>query len=142
MGFDLRFNYRKLAKANHYLRRNPGCHFFATNTDAQFPNAGLLYPGTGCFVSALSVACGQDPVVFGKPHPTMLECILDKFKLDPRRCLMVGDRIDTDILFGKQGGLKTLCVLTGVTRKGDLEELDCTIQPDYVLESVAGLNTS
>lgn len=142
VGFDLLFNYRKLCKANYYLRNNVDCPLFATNTDASYPNAGQLYPGTGCFVDAIETASGQKAKVFGKPHSTLMECILKKFHLDPKHTCMVGDRLDTDIVFGKQSGLQTLLVLTGVTQKADLQNKLAENQtPDHILECFADLFT-
>ena len=66
----------------------------------------------------------------------MMETIAKRFDLDPARTCMVGDRLDTDILFGKSGNLKTLLVLSGVT--GD-EWKDHEIQADYVLDVIGDL---
>lgn len=89
-------------------------------------------------VAALTTAIGKEPTVFGKPHPPMLQCIMDCLQLVPGRCCMVGDRLDTDIAFGKNGGLKTLLVLTGVTTMK--EALASSIVPDYIASSLAVLN--
>ncbi|KAJ3026350.1 UNVERIFIED_CONTAM: hypothetical protein HDU68_005795 [Siphonaria sp. JEL0065] len=112
-GFDLDLNYKKLAKAFT-------CHL-----------------STGALLASLSAPLGRRPVVIGKPEPTMMEVIVNKFHLNRERTCMVGDRLDTDILFGQQGGLKTLLVLTGVTPSEGLEKQE--IQADYVIDSLGSL---
>ncbi len=139
-GFDINISYTKLAKAFTYLHSNPSCHFLATNDDSTFPTGGTVYPGiiyvklddersdgvcimfvfknktflgTGALLSALSHPLGRKPKVLGKPHQTMLDVIIAQNHLDRNRTCMVGDRLNTDIEFGKLGGLKTLLVLTG-----------------------------
>jgi 4-nitrophenyl phosphatase len=139
-GFDLEFNYKKLAKAFTYLHGKPDVHFLATNSDRTFPAAnGTVYPGTGALLASLSHALQREPVVIGKPHQPMLDAIVDAGHLDRGRTLMVGDRLDTDIAFGKHGGLRTLLVLTGVTKATDLHGLPADQQPDYVLSSLGAL---
>ena len=75
----------------------------------------------------------------GKPNPMTLKVALDLLGLPPERCLMVGDRIVTDILMGKKTGLATALVMTGVTSWETLEASE--IEPDYVLNSVVELRT-
>lgn len=65
----------------------------------------------------------------------MLDTILRRFSLDPERTCMVGDRLDTDILFGKRGGLKTVLCLSGVTKTWEDKE----IKADFVVEVVGDL---
>lgn len=140
VGFDIDLNYRKLAQAATHLRYNPGCLFYATNTDATYPLNGRLFPGTGTMVRALQTAVGREPdLVFGKPNQLLLRCIEEKFHLDAERCCMVGDRLDTDIAFGQAGGMKTLLVLSGVTQPKDLDGLDALKRPDYCLPDLSHL---
>ncbi|KAJ3089167.1 hypothetical protein HK102_007047 [Quaeritorhiza haematococci] len=111
-GMDIDISYTKYAKAFTYLHSNPDCHFLATNDDLTFPAGGTVYPGTGALLAALKAPLNRSPKVLGKPHQTMLDVIVDKYHLNKERTCMVGDRLDTDIEFGKKGGLKTLLVLT------------------------------
>jgi len=112
-GLDVKINYTKLSKAFQYLTRNPGCQFLVTNDDSTFPSADGLLPGAGSISAPLRFALERDPISIGKPAKTMLDCIQSKVKFDPARTIMVGDRLNTDILFGQAGGLATLLVLTG-----------------------------
>jgi len=133
VGFDLHINYQKLARAQYYLR-DEQCDFVATNTDSTFPTNGTLFPGTGTIVAAVECASDRKPVVIGKPNQVFMDCITEATGLDPARTCMIGDRLDTDILFGLQAGLATLLVLTGVTKSEDLPH--SSITPDHVMASL------
>lgn len=121
-GLDFHINYLKLALAYHYLRR--GAVFLATNTDSTLPAAGTLFPGAGATTAAALSAMlgGRKPVALGKPSQKMMEAIEGKFRFERGRACMVGDRLDTDIRFGVEGGLGgTLAVLTGVSTREEWE---------------------
>ncbi|RKO99385.1 hypothetical protein CXG81DRAFT_30218 [Caulochytrium protostelioides] len=141
MGFDLHINYVKLARAYTYLRTRREVAFYATNTDLQFPAANqTMYPGTGALISVLTTALDREPdAVLGKPSPHMLDVILESRHLDPKRTLMVGDRLDTDIAFGKHGGLGTLLVLSGVTSLDLVDQATGEARPDYIAPSIGHL---
>ncbi|KAJ3411836.1 hypothetical protein HDV05_001678 [Chytridiales sp. JEL 0842] len=131
-GFDLNINYKKLAKAFTYIHHNPDCHFLATNSDLTFPAKG-----TGALLAALAAPLHRKPTILGKPEPTMLEVIISKYHLDPKRTCMVGDRLDTDILFGQTGGLKTLLVFSGVTSPA--EAAKSHIKADYQMNKLGDM---
>ncbi|SLM34419.1 4-nitrophenylphosphatase [Lasallia pustulata] len=119
-GLDFHLNYLKLSLAYHYLRR--GAVFLATNTDSSLPSAGALFPGAGAVSAPLVKMVGREPLSLGKPSQAMMDAIEGKFRFERARACMVGDRLDTDIRFGIEGGLGgTLAVLTGVSRKEEWE---------------------
>ncbi|MCJ1376146.1 hypothetical protein MMC20_007386 [Loxospora ochrophaea] len=119
-GLDFHINYLKLALAHHYIQR--GAVFLATNSDSTLPSAGGLFPGAGAISAPIRTACGKEPLALGKPSQKMMEAIEGKFRLDRKRTCMVGDRVNTDIKFGVEGGLGgTLAVLTGVSKKEEWE---------------------
>ncbi|KAG9285800.1 hypothetical protein G9A89_013225 [Geosiphon pyriformis] len=135
-GFDLHFNYRKLAKAFTYLRSNQNCIFLLTNDDITYPSNGTLFPGSGSLAAPLITALNRKPDgVMGKPNKPMLDCIIQKFNLNVDRTCMIGDRLDTDIQFGINGGASTLLVLTGVSTEQEILSEDATIIPDYYITS-------
>jgi ribonucleotide monophosphatase NagD (HAD superfamily) len=125
VGFDHHFNYPKMVEATSYAYKNESCLFVATNDDAVFPSSGsnkVVIPGTGTFVNAVKTSVGRDPVILGKPHPTMWEVLHQLHGLDPNRSCMVGDRLDTDIAFAANCGLGfSLAVLSGICT---IEEID------------------
>jgi 4-nitrophenyl phosphatase len=124
-GLDVHINYLKLSLAFHYLRR-PGMRFLATNLDATLPHSHGLFPGAGSIPASLvnmmrSVHSDVEPLAMGKPNQAMMDAVEGRFKLQRSRTCMVGDRLNTDIRFGIEGGLGgTLGVLTGVMREEDL----------------------
>ncbi|KAH9817874.1 HAD-like domain-containing protein [Melampsora americana] len=142
-GFDMHINYKKLAKAHRYLIENEDCHFILTNDDSTFPTDGSIFPGSGAISAPLRYALAgkKTPIVVGKPNQPMLDCILDKHQLDRSKTCMVGDRLDTDILFGINGQLSTLLVLTGVVKKAEVEKSDAKIIPEFVIESLGDFAT-
>jgi arabinose operon protein AraL len=132
--FDRTFDYRKLNIGFQALRR--GARFFATNADATCPIAGGEIPDAAAVIGALE-GCSKRKVelVVGKPSLLIVEVALEQLGLPAGECLMVGDRVETDILMGHRAGMTTALVLTGVTRRADLTHAPA--QPDYVLESIA-----
>ncbi|GAB7358538.1 hypothetical protein MBLNU230_g2600t1 [Neophaeotheca triangularis] len=121
-GLDYHLSYLKIALGQAYIRR--GAKFLATNTDSTLPSANSLFPGAGATSAPLVKASGQEPLALGKPSQAMMDAIEGKFQsegksqFDRSRTCMIGDRLDTDIRFGIEGGLGgTLAVLTGVSTK-------------------------
>ena len=140
VGFDRNFNYYKTQYATLCIRENPGCLFIATNTDAvTHLTAAQEWAGNGAMVGAIKGSTKQEPIVVGKPAPFMLDYIASKFDIRKDQICMVGDRLDTDILFGKDGGLRTLLVLSGVTDEATLRSPDNTIHPDFYTSKIADL---
>ncbi len=135
--WDRDFSYRKLDHALQAIRN--GARLVATNPDVACPMAGDVYvPDCGAIVAAIE-ACSMRPVdVFaGKPSTLMADLALQRLGVAAADCLMVGDRVNTDILFGQNAGMGTALVLTGAGRLTPLEEGPC--RPDFVLESIAEL---
>lgn len=117
IGLDNDFNYRKLCIATVLLQRNPDALLIATNLDA-FDLVGFdarHLPGNGALVSAVEMASGRSAINVGKPSQTLSELIMDVYGLKAEETLMVGDRLDTDIKFGNDSGMKSALVLTGCT---------------------------
>jgi len=139
VGADWRFSYSKAAYAFRALS-NPGCLFISTNQDNTFPSANRLLPGGGCAVAMLRHAYGKDAFNIGKPAPFLMDLMIKDYSLDRSRTLMVGDKIETDILFGCNAGLDTLLVLSGVTSsEAQVQAADASMQPTYVLQSLASV---
>lgn len=137
-GLDFHVNYLKLATAAQYLRR--GALFLATNTDSSLPMAGSFFPGAGSVGAPLVNMLGRQPLALGKPSQAMMDAVEGKFRLDRARTCMIGDRLDTDIRFGIEGGLGgTLAVLTGVNRREDWEKPDAVAVPAYHVDGLGDL---
>ncbi|KAF1815455.1 2-phosphoglycolate phosphatase [Eremomyces bilateralis CBS 781.70] len=116
IGLDFHINYLKMSLALAYLRA--GARFLATNGDSTLPSHGTLFPGAGATGAGIVRAWGAEPLALGKPSQAMMDAVEGKFHVDRTRTCMVGDRLNTDIQFGIEGGLGgTLAVLTGVSKK-------------------------
>ncbi len=134
--FDRTFVYRKLQIAFDAIRA--GARFFATNADRYCPVPGGGEPDAAAIIAAIE-ACTNTKVeaVVGKPSHYMAEAILHLLDLPPDRCLMIGDRLETDVQMGLNVGMAAALVLTGATRETDLAM--SPIQPTYVLQRLADL---
>ncbi|ODQ79136.1 hypothetical protein BABINDRAFT_38433 [Babjeviella inositovora NRRL Y-12698] len=124
-GLDTRINYYKLAAALQYLH-DPAVTFLATNIDSTFPNKGKVLPGAGSIIQSIAYASGRTPRSCGKPNQEMMEAIKAEHGFDPARAVMVGDRLNTDMKFGRDGGLGTLLVLTGIEPEARVVDLQGT----------------
>ncbi|MBL8059468.1 MAG: HAD-IIA family hydrolase [Chthonomonas sp.] len=114
VGIDRGFTYDKCSRALQLIRR--GARFIATNRDATYPlEGGRVEPGAGAIVAAIEAASGVAPEVLGKPNPAMINQLLDEAGVEPGDCLVVGDRMETDIAAGQAAGCQTALVLTGAT---------------------------
>ncbi len=134
-GLDLQFTYDKLRLATAAIRA--GARFIATNSDATLPTEDGLQPGAGSILAAIATASGTQPVVVGKPEPLMVLEALHLFNLKASETVMIGDRLDTDILAGKRAGILTALVLTGVSTRDDL--VDSEILPDLVFSDLPAM---
>ena len=140
VGFDRNINYYKIQYATLCIRENPGCLFIATNRDAvTHLTDAQEWAGNGSMVGAIVGSCKREPIVVGKPSDFMLDNIATTFKLNKSQICMVGDRLDTDILFGKNGGLTTALVLSGVTSEETLLSPENKIHPDFYMPQISDL---
>lgn len=139
VGLDPGLTYDKLRTATRLIAA--GADFLGTNADAALPMPDGLAPGAGSILAALETATGRKPVVMGKPAPAMFAAALKVLGTAPSRTLMIGDRIDTDILGGRRAGLRTALVLSGITRAADLPP-DEQPPADAVFSDIAALTAA
>ncbi len=112
-GMDRQVTFEKLRKATLLVRA--GAPLIATNPDRTFPTPEGQIPGAGAILAALQAATDQEGLVMGKPQTAMYEASLDRLGTTPAQTLVVGDRIETDIVGAQQMGCPTALVLSGVT---------------------------
>ena len=139
VGFDPHINYYKLQYAQLCLNESNDCLFVATNEDAVGHFSPLQeWAGAGAMVGAIKGCTGRQPIVVGKPSPLLLNHLLKTNELEATRMCMVGDRLDTDILFGKSNGLLTCLTLSGVTSGAVVEsgKISNDRYPDYIVNSI------
>ncbi|GAA0170524.1 phosphatase [Lithospermum erythrorhizon] len=140
VGLDQHINYYKLQYATLCICENPVCLFIASNRDAVGHLTNMQeWPGAGCIVAAVCGATEREAVVVGKPSTFMMDFLLERFNTPPSRMCMVGDRLDTDILFGQNSGCKTLLVLSGVTNLATVQDSSNHIQPEYHTSKISDI---
>jgi 4-nitrophenyl phosphatase len=119
VGMDRQLSYEKLAQATLLIR--DGAKFIATNSDRTFPTPQGFVPGAGALLSLLSTATDVQPEVIGKPAVAMYQYAMDRLQLDPSEILVVGDRLETDILGAQELEINTALVLSGVSKREEAE---------------------
>lgn len=115
VGLDRSFDYHKLTIAIRAVLA--GAQFIGSNPDTTLPAEDGLIPGAGSFQAAIRAATGVEPVVIGKPEPTLIALALERVGAAPDQAALIGDRLDTDILGGHRAGVHTILVLTGVSTR-------------------------
>src|SRR4030067_792868 len=137
VAFDRTFDYRKLNIAFQAIKL--GAHFVATNPDRSCPVKGGEIPDCAGMIAAIEAVTEKKvEVIVGKPSPIMIQTVLDVMGLKPEDCILIGDRLETDIKMGEDAGIATGIVLTGVTDEETLKAVKHTSnQPDFVFESIA-----
>lgn len=132
VGMDKELRWSHLAEA--CLALNAGAGFFGTNPDVSFPTERGQVPGNGAILAALQAATGKQPFVIGKPEPHLYRQAMDHLGVPIDDILVIGDRLETDILGGKGLGVRSLLVLTGVTDWAQAQASE--IQADFVCEDL------
>ena len=112
-----------------------GARFIATNPDVTGPTLDGPLPATGSVAAMISKATGANPYFVGKPNPMMFRSAMNRIQAHSESTVMVGDRMDTDVVAGIEAGLDTILVLTGSTRREEIERFP--FRPHRVLDSIA-----
>jgi NagD protein len=138
VAFDRTLSYRKLNTAYQALLQ--GARFFATNPDKTCPMPGGGIPDAGATLAALEFLTGRQPeLIAGKPSPWMMQAAMESMNLPPERCLLAGDRLETDVRMGKEAGMLTAVVLTGAATRQ--QALSAQPAPDLILNNLGELFT-
>ena len=138
-GFSPEVGWTDLAQASFALQRRPEIPWVATNTDWSIPVEGGVAPGNGALVSAVHLAVGRLATFAGKPEKEIFDVALERFGL-VGDALMIGDRLDTDILGANRAGIRSALVLTGIDTPKTLLASDESQRPTFVLEDLRDLH--
>jgi len=139
IAFDRTFDYAKLDTALQAVRRS-NARLIATNPDRTCPTEDGEIPDCAGMIAAVEAVTGREvEAIVGKPSPIILEVALAALGVTAADAVMVGDRIETDIVMGKRLGLGTVLVLSGITAAADARIGE--IGPDLVLPSIRELLT-
>lgn len=134
IALDRTLTYAKIRDAHLALQH--GAEFWATNLDPTYPVESGLYPGAGSIVAAVATAVGRPPdLVLGKPYTHMAEIVTKRLRIPATDCLVIGDRMDTDVLFATRAGMDSAFVLTGAGVREDLFRFEH--EPTYVFDHIS-----
>lgn len=143
VGLDTKLTFEKLVTGLRAIRK--GALFIASNVDRIYPTEKGILPGSGTVAAFLEYGTGKKPIVIGKPELHLIEAVLEENKLKNSEVLIVGDNYETDILVAKKAKMASVLVLTGITKRKDIEKLPKAKQPDYIIDNlteVLGIITS
>jgi HAD superfamily hydrolase (TIGR01450 family) len=135
-GFNPAIGWKDLAEASFVLA-DGDVLWVATNTDMTLPQTRGTAPGNGSLVAAVAAATGRQPLVAGKPEAPLFHAAAKRLSSD--RPLVVGDRLDTDILGGNRAGFATVAVLTGIDTLETMLAARTEERPGYIIQDLAGL---
>lgn len=134
IGFDTELNYEKLKIICRILNEKKYIPYIATNPDYACPVDNGFIPDCGAMAKMIEYATKRKPIFIGKPEPTMINFVMEKYGIDREHTVVIGDRLYTDIASGINAGVCTICVLTG---EATLEEISkSSIKPEIILNSV------
>ncbi len=136
VGEVFNYNYESVCKAVNLVRN--GAKLIGTNSDVTGPtdNGGII-PACRALISPIEMATGKPAYFVGKPNPLMMRTGLNMLGVHSNEAAMIGDRMDTDIIVGIEGGLDTVLVLSGVTSKDDIEHY--AYRPRLILDGVGDI---
>ena len=129
------YNFQLITTAVRLIEK--GARFIATNPDPSGPGDGGLVPACGAMAALIEKATGVSPFFVGKPNPLMMRTALNYLGVHSENTVMVGDRMDTDMV-AVESGMETILVLSGVTRREEVERYP--YQPTRIVGSVADID--
>ncbi len=132
---DVDATYARCAEATLAIRG--GAAWIQTNPDRTFPSERGIVPGAGAIQAFLEAATERTPLIIGKPQPGIFQQALELLGTPPEATVMLGDRLETDILGAHGAGLKTICVLTGIATRDQAQAYHP--RPDWILDDLNGL---
>ncbi|MFW0794200.1 HAD-IIA family hydrolase [Gordonia sp. CPCC 205515] len=135
LGETRTYSFEAITTAIRLVER--GARFIATNPDATGPSSSGSLPATGAVAALITRATGRDPYYVGKPNPLMMRSALRQMGAHSENTLMIGDRMDTDVISGLEAGLQTILVLSGISTPESVELYP--YRPTRVINSVADL---
>lgn len=136
MGESKSYSYERIEHAVNLVIK--GAKLIGTNPDVTGPVENGIAPATKALISPIELATGKNAYFVGKPNPLMMRIALKKLGLRREDSIIIGDRMDTDIIAGIESEIDTCLVLSGITDKKTMETF--AYRPDWVLEGVGDLN--
>jgi NagD protein len=129
------YNFEQIEKALNLVLK--GARLIGTNSDVSGPVENGITPSTAALVAPIEIASGKKAYFVGKPNPLMMRIALRKLGVKREETMVIGDRMDTDVRCGIEAELDTLLVLSGISRREDIDKFP--YRPRYVLNGVIDL---
>lgn len=136
VGYDRSFDYAKLTAAVRCLEG--GARFVATNNDRIITVEDGIVPEAGPLVAAVEAASGKTPIVIGKPNRLIIDSAIARLGVSREECVIIGDNLATDILAGHNAGVRSVLILTGVSRLEDIGAAEC--EPTWIARDYSELH--
>jgi NagD protein len=133
LGETRTYSFEAITRAVRLVR--DGARFIATNPDPTGPSVEGLLPATGAVAAMITKATGVTPYFVGKPNPLMMRSALNTLSAHSETTVVIGDRMDTDVVAGLEAGMDTVLVLSGITTQADVERFP--YRPTAVVDSIA-----
>jgi len=135
LGETRTYSFERITQAIRLIEN--GARFIATNPDATGPSQAGSIPATGAVAALITSATGIEPYFVGKPNPLMMRSALNAIDAHSETTVMIGDRMDTDIVAGMEAGMETILVLSGLTTRDEAERRP--YRATRIVDSVADL---
>jgi NagD protein len=133
LGETRTYSFEAITRAIRLVGR--GARFIATNPDVTGPSPEGPLPATGSVAAMITRATGAEPYFVGKPNPMMFRSAMNRIEAHSESTIMIGDRMDTDVVAGIEAGLETVLVLSGSTAAADITRFP--FRPNRILNSIA-----
>ena len=133
LGETRTYSFEAITRAIRLVGR--GARFIATNPDVTGPSPEGPLPATGSVAAMITRATGAEPYFVGKPNPMMFRSAMNRIEAHSESTIMIGDRMDTDVVAGIEAGLDTILVLSGSTAAADVSRFP--FRPGRILDSIA-----
>lgn len=132
VGETMAYSYEKLTHAINLVLK--GARLIGANPDLTGPVENGIVPATKALIAPIELSTGKKAYFVGKPNPLMMRNALKKLASTREESIIIGDRLDTDIIAGIESEIDTVLVMSGVTKPEDLDKV--SYRPNYVLAGV------
>jgi len=135
VGETRNYNYESIIRAVRYIQK--GAKLVGTNSDLTGPSEGGIIPATRALIAPIELATGKQAYFVGKPNPLMMRTGLKLLGCDNEETVIIGDRMDTDVIAGIESEIDTVLVMSGVTQPDTIHSF--AYRPKYIFENVGGI---
>jgi NagD protein len=129
------YNFEKIELAVNLVIR--GAKLIGTNPDVSGPVENGITPSTKALIAPIEIATGKKAYYVGKPNPLMMRIALKRLGVKREDAIVIGDRMDTDVICGLESEIDTLLVLSGISDRKTIDQFP--YRPQYILSGVKDL---